>query len=697
MMHNSRHGKRLLILISVSFLTALAGSVQAQFTTLAQTQAQAQTQAKPTIYKYETVYATLNSSGAVADVTVVDWLRIYGTGRFEILDPTKLTGIQNLRGPEQPTSTAKGYVWNVNSSGVTDIQYSGKSDLPLPLVVGLSYKLNGKAAKAEDIIGRSGHVEIVVKITNKLGPYTQENGAPAVYMPMTVISSVEIGMDTCSNITSDSTMSTLIGSKMRYQWLAFPDPVAEMRFSFESEEIHLSAFDIVLVPQMPTIAQLDFSAQLIPLQSALEQLDIAMGETLAGSHQIYKGQSELSGGLVTLEKGLADLLILSTAHYEILHAINNQLSPFSKDKLAQVSSSFDLLAQGLSQAYDGTGQLQQLNAIHQMIVGELKNGLADLDTEQLAQLPTAVDELEDGLKKLEDGLRLLAQANEGQATVIQKLYEANLQAVEGLKAFEKKHWILKNSKEYKEMKASVELQIEVLKALIDGGELQNQRIPGLKETAAGALLMADEVQGARGSVHALNLNMDGMLTSLSDMQTAVDILAQGGEIKGRAVPGLDTAGTGLQSLAEGLNTMKTSVNSFMGQVGEIMGLGILRDAISAMLNGDEIQGQTIPDFNTMITGLKAAQAGVAAVLDGSKQLSKGQLQLSEGFGRIRAEGIVPIRTAVKEGVEELTRQNAAMGIMARKMESYDTFAGKPQEALGEVRFMFRIPATKPKP
>ena len=72
MMHNSRHGKRLLILISVSFLTALAGSVQAQFTTLAQTQAQAQTQAKPTIYKYETVYATLNSSGAVADVTVVD-------------------------------------------------------------------------------------------------------------------------------------------------------------------------------------------------------------------------------------------------------------------------------------------------------------------------------------------------------------------------------------------------------------------------------------------------------------------------------------------------------------------------------------------------------------------------------------------------------------------------------------------------
>lgn len=694
-MQVSRHGKRLLIMISMALLTSLAGSVQAQVKTPAQSQAQAQTQAKPTIYKYETVYATLGSSGAVADVTVVDWLRIYGTGRFEILDPTKLTGIQNLRGPELPTSTPKGYVWNVNSQGVTDIQYSGKSDLPLPLVVGLSYKLNGKAVKAEDIVGRSGRVEIIVKITNKLGPYAQGDGGPAVYMPMTVVSAVEIGMDNCSDITSDATMSTLIGSKMRFQWLAFPDPVAEMRFAFESNKIQLAAFDIMVIPQMPTIAQLGFSEQLIPLQSALEQLDIAMGDTLAGSHEIYKGQSELSSGLVKLEKGLADLLTLSTAHHAILREINNQLSPFSNDKLAQVSSSLDLLSEGLSQAYDGAGQLQQLNAVHQMIVGELKDGLKSIDSKQLAQVPAAVDKLENGLKELEDGLRLLAQANEGQATVIQKLYEANLQAVEDLKAFEKKNWLLKNSKEYKAMKASVELQIEVLKALINGGTLQNQRIPGLKETAAGALTMADEVQGAHGEVHTMNLNVDGMLTGLSNMQTAVDILAQGGEINGRAVPGLDTAGTGLQSLAEGLNTMRTSVNSFKGQIGEIMGLSVLRDAISAMFNGGVIQGQTIPGFSTMVTGLKDAQTGAAEALNGSKQLSKGQLQLSEAFGRIRTEGIVPIRTAVKEGVEELTRQNAALGIMARKMESYDTFAGKPQDALGEVRFMFRVPAVKP--
>lgn len=696
-MQITQHGKTLLIVISMALLTALAGSVQAQVTTPTQSQAQAQAQAKPTIYKYETVYATLNSSGTVADVTVVDWLRIYGTGRFEILDPTKLTGIQNLRGPEMPTSTSKGYLWNVNSQGVTDIQYSGKSNLPLPLVVGLTYKLNGKAAKAEEIVGRSGRVEIIVKITNKLGPYTQENGAPAVYMPMTVISSVEIGMDNCSDITSDATMSTLIGSKMRYQWLTFPDPVAEMRFSFESNYIQLTAFDIVLIPQMPTLAtQFNFTSQLIPLQEGLEQLDINMGETLAGSHQIYKGQSELCSGLATLEKGLADLLTLSTAHYEILHQINNQLSPFSNDKLAQVSSGFDMLSEGLSQAYSGAGQLRELNAVHQMIVGELQKGLTNIDTEQLAAVPAAVDKLEDGLKELEDGLRLLAQANEGQAAVIQKLYEANLQAVENLKAFEKKHWLLKNSKEYKEMKASVELQIEVLKALIDGGTIQNQRIPGLKETAAGALTMADEVQGARSEVHGMNLNMDEMLTGLSNMRTAVDILAQGGEINGRTVPGLDTANSGLNSLAEGLNTMITSVRSFMGQIGEIMGLGVLRDAISALFSGGMIQGQTIPDFNTMVSGLKTAKEGAATALDGSKHLSKGQLQLSEGFGRIRTEGIVPIRTAVKEGVEEMSSKSAAMGLMTRKMESYDTFTGKPQNAMGEVRFMFRIPALKPK-
>ncbi|MGI5853193.1 MAG: hypothetical protein ACOX8I_02610 [Bacillota bacterium] len=695
-MQSTRHGKTLIIMISMALLTALAGSVQAQVNTPAQSQAQAKAQAKPTIYKYETVYATLTSSGAVADITVVDWLRIYGTGRFEILDPTKLTGLQNLRGPETPARTSEGYLWKVDSKGVTDIQYSGKTDLPLPLGVELSYKLNGKAAKAEEIVGRSGKVEVVVKIMNKLGPYTQENGGPAVYMPMTVVSSVEIPMDNCWDVTSDATMASLIGSKMRYQWLNFPNPAAEMRFAFESNRIELAAFDILLLPQMPTlVSQFNFTSQLIPLQESLEQLDIALGDALSGSHQLYKGQNDLYSGLATLEKGLGDLLTLSSAHYEILRQINEQLRPFSNDKLAQVSSGFNMLSDGLRQAYDGTGQLQELNAVHQMIVGELKKGLESINTEQLTQIPGAVDELENGLKELEDGLRLLAQANEGQATVIQKLYEANLQAVENLKAFEKKHWILKNSKEYKEMKASVELQIEVLKALIDGGTIQDQRIPGLKETAAGALTMANEVQGARNAVHDMNLNTDEMLDGLSKMQTAIDILAEGGEINGRNVPGLDTANSGLKSLAEGLNTILTSVSSFMGQIGEFMGLGVLRDAIAAMLNGGVIQGQTIPDFNTMVSGLKTAKSGVAAAIDGSKQLGKGQLQLSEGIGKIRTEGVVPIRTAVKEGVEEMSRQNAAMGMMTRKMQSYDTFAGKPQNAMGEVRFMFRIPAVKP--
>ena len=124
-MQSTRHGKTLIIMISMALLTALAGSVQAQVNTPAQSQAQAKAQAKPTIYKYETVYATLTSSGAVADITVVDWLRIYGTGRFEILDPTKLTGLQNLRGPETPARTSEGYLWKVDSKGVTDIPYTG--------------------------------------------------------------------------------------------------------------------------------------------------------------------------------------------------------------------------------------------------------------------------------------------------------------------------------------------------------------------------------------------------------------------------------------------------------------------------------------------------------------------------------------------------------------------------------------------
>ena len=145
-----------------------------------------------------------------------------------------------------------------------------------------------------------------------------------------------------------------------------------MRFAFESNRIELAAFDILLLPDAYLVSQFNFTSQLIPLQESLEQLDIALGDALSGSHQLYKGQNDLYSGLATLEKKDWALLTLSIRTRNLASNKSEQLRPFSNDKLAQVSSGFNMLSDGLRRAYDGTGQLQELNAVHQMIVGEPK-------------------------------------------------------------------------------------------------------------------------------------------------------------------------------------------------------------------------------------------------------------------------------------------------------------------------------------
>lgn len=680
-MQRTHHSLKLFWLLSLALVLAVAGMAHAG--------------ERPRVFKYETVYGTLMSDGRPADVSVVDWLRVYGSGDIEVLDPARLTGVKNLRGPEKPTLTNKGILWKFKSSGCKDIQYSGRTNLPLPLELQVTYKLNGKPMKAEQMLGKSGKVDVVVKYTNKLGPFKPATGGPPVYTPITVSASVEIPLESNTDVQSESAMSTLVGSRMRYSWLVFPDPVTEIDFSFVSKRIEFPAIDTVVIPRMPPLSGVNFAAQLVPLQDALEMIDASLGGIIAGAHELGAGQRDLYTGVTQLHKGLGDLLTLARAHHQILQEMDRSLQPFTNEALGDISTAFTQLNEGLAAAYQGAGQLRQLNRAHLEIAQQLKQGLDAINADEVSEIPGAVSKMNDGLNRIEENLRLLAKANAGQAQVVQQLYDANVKALDTLKEFEKKNLALIFSKDYQDMKKSLKTQIEVLKALVDGGTYEKQRIPGLKETSAGAVQLADGVHEVLVGVKSMNAVTDEYVARFDEMKTAVSVLAEGGTVKGQEVPGLDTAARGLESLEGGLGTAAQAVKGFMSKVADFLKLGELRNAVATLLRGGKIQGQEVPGMDTSVKGLEDAHAGSGTAMNGARQLTDGQVELSEGLGRLRADGIVPIRTAVKEGVEELARRDASIGLMLRKVKSYDSFTGKPAGAYGEVRFLFRVPALKP--
>ena len=110
--------------------------------------------AKP--YKSETVYATIAPNGDVTDVTVSDQLKNISDIR-KITDKSDLEHIENVKGDETFTSKDGALVWNTNNA---DICYQGTTSKALPVGVKITYLLDGKEVRADELEGKSGHLII---------------------------------------------------------------------------------------------------------------------------------------------------------------------------------------------------------------------------------------------------------------------------------------------------------------------------------------------------------------------------------------------------------------------------------------------------------------------------------------------------------------------------------------------------------
>lgn len=99
---------------------------------------------------------------SVKKITVKDWLRRNGDG--EIIDFSNLQDIKNTEGDEEYTQNADGTITWENKG--EDISYEGTSNQQLPVTTKVTYYLDGKEIKPEDLAGKSGKVKIRFDYTN---------------------------------------------------------------------------------------------------------------------------------------------------------------------------------------------------------------------------------------------------------------------------------------------------------------------------------------------------------------------------------------------------------------------------------------------------------------------------------------------------------------------------------------------------
>ncbi len=381
--------------------------------------------------KDETVYVIADAAGSPTKVIVSNQLK-NKDGADSLKDTTTLKDITNVNGDGSYKENADGTItWDTD--GGADVYYQGTTDKELPVTVKLSYQLDGKDIKPEDLAGKSGHVKIRFEYTNnatkkvKVGDKEEE-----IKVPFCMTSGAVLPNDTFSNVTVTNGRIINEGKNNIVVGVAFPGLTESldwdnMKSKAKDEEARKKLDDIDIPESVEIEADVknfaldmtltmassnvlssfnltkdidtsEISDQMDDLQDGMDKL-IDGGEDLKdGTGKVKDGASDLKDGAGKLKDGTGDL----------------------KDGAGKLKDGTKELADGTGELKDGSAALvdgvaklktgtETLNAgvgKLQSGAGELKNGTASL-VDNSGKLQAGAKSLDDGAAALQGGISQL--------------------------------------------------------------------------------------------------------------------------------------------------------------------------------------------------------------------------------------------------------------------------------------------------
>lgn len=328
------------------------------------------------VEKDETVYAFLNSDGSLKKATVSEWLHSEG-GFDQIEDESILSDITNIKGDEVPEVNGNKLIWNSTNE---DIYYQGSTNKELPLSMEVSYYFDGNKVNPEDILGKSGALEVRIKIINN-EEKTQVIKGRTKYIsslfPVAVIT--DLKTDIFKDIEAED--ATII-NESKNQILTFATVSGASQMLAESDIDTLNDISDKLKDEFVIKANVtDFEMPSI-LMAASSMTDVDHEDM--NSDKLNK----LTDGVNSLKDATAEILDGTVK----LHDANIELN----DKMGEFQSSYAKFQDGINTAKNSQGDIvdgaKQINeGITQMkaLMESLTSQLGSLSMDEIGNLLTS--------------------------------------------------------------------------------------------------------------------------------------------------------------------------------------------------------------------------------------------------------------------------------------------------------------------
>lgn len=332
----------------------------------------------------EAVYVNLDEYGALSDMRVVKSVTL--NGATSLSDYGSYSEVNNLTSHDEPQLRTDGVDFTLNDVTGSRFYYecvpSDPTALQMPWTFDVSYKLDGVPAKAEDLAGVSGLVEITIHaIPNPAADEYYRNN-------MTLMVATGANMDETKSLEAPGAQIQSLGSYKFAVFLGLPGEENTYTVRIGSDDFESMGVYMLMAPA--TLSQLD---TITDLRNARD--------TLSGAHDdLYNGLSAMLTTMSGMQNGLQSMTDGISGINEVrqqLIASRGTIDPDIDAALSQLellAGSSDALIPELNTAQTN------LNTFHADIT-EVLTQLSD-SREDIDSYKTLLTDLRNDLSSLED-------------------------------------------------------------------------------------------------------------------------------------------------------------------------------------------------------------------------------------------------------------------------------------------------------
>ena len=486
-----------------------------------------------------------------------------------------------------------------------------ETDKDLPIEAKITYKLDGKDIKPEDLAGKSGKVKIKIEYENKSAKKVKINGKEEImYTPFvvavgTVIKNANnknIEVSDCGRIIENGERTIIVG-------MVFPGLDESLKLSGKLSDIEIpNSIEITMETENFEMSNVLAYATPRVLTESIDWSDFndlfdSVNELQSSTDKLEDGANSLKDGIKTLKDG-ADSL---------------------NDGASKLNDGANSLDQGINTLKAGTSTLNSGAQSLSSGAAKVSSGASSVD-KGATGLKEGLETLSESTKKLETGAEQISSAVSDISTNLSAINTQvkGLQTKLGQYASKKSELetLISIDKQYKAAAAgtaaeqvwdqnikALEAEIELLDSASAIGDLAN----GLEQLSKGAEALDSKTSSLPTSVKALNKGVGDLKDGATELSKGTKTLSEGAS----------SLNSGASSLAEGTKDVSSGVN--------------------ALSQGSKTLGE----------GTKSLADGTKTLADGTNKLADGATELSNGIHKFNTEGIKKITNFINGDLKNL--------------------------------------------